>query len=178
MRRLCVRVVSGLLLSSLAAGCDRDFVEPPPTSPVSSFKSPTVHSPRRDARRVTDASPREAAHRATITRKDSEPIVVRVRYRRTRGPCVHTPDGSWIMTAMDAFDVVEVVRGHLKLTVIDVRPFPPISSGYPKNLTEGNILALRLTLSEESWKQAEENERQGTKVLIINGDEVEQVNMP
>ncbi len=79
---------------------------------------------------------------------------------------------------MDAFDVVEVVRGHLKSTVIDVRPFPPISSGYPKNLTEGNILALRLTLSEESWKQAEENERQGTKVLIINGDEVEQVNMP
>jgi hypothetical protein len=79
---------------------------------------------------------------------------------------------------MDAFDVVDVVRGRLKMTVIDVRPFTTSGSGYPKNLTEGKILTLRLTLSDGSWMQAEENERKSITCLIINGDEVEQVNSP
>jgi hypothetical protein len=79
---------------------------------------------------------------------------------------------------MDAFDVVEVVQGRLKANIVDVRPLTLKGPGYPKNLIDGNILTLRLTLSEESQKQAEENERQGTKLLIINGDEVDQVNKP
>ena len=82
------------------------------------------------------------------------------------------------MLAMDQFTVVELIRGQLKATVIDVRPQTPKSTGYPKGLRDGKLLALRLSLSDESCKQAEENERHGIRALIIDGEEVEEIDMP
>jgi hypothetical protein len=35
----------------------------------------------------------------------------------------HLEDGSSAMLIMDSFNVLEVVRGHLKAAIIDVRPF-------------------------------------------------------
>lgn len=174
MRRLCVQVTSGLLLVSVVAGCDRDSVEPPAKSSVSGLKTPTPRPSSGDVRQVTTASPSQAAHGATVPRKDSEPIIVRVQFGHIRGPCIHGEDGSWAMIALDAFDVLKVVRGRLKATALYVRPFTSSAAGYPKDLTEGQILTLRLWLSDESRKQAEENERRGIRALFINGDEVEQ----
>ncbi len=174
MGRLCGEVVSGLLMTLLVAGCDRDIVEPVPKTSVSRLEPPTVPSPRIDARQASIVSPSEVGKRATVVRKNPEPIVVRVKYRRARGPCLQTGN-SWALLAMDAFDVVEVVQGRLKATTIDVRPLTLNGSGYPKNIIEGNDLILRLTLSEESLNQAQENERQGSKWLFVNGDEVDQV---
>lgn len=178
MRRLCVQVASGLLISSLAAGCDQDFVEPLPKAPVSGIESPAISLPQRDGQQATTVSAAKAVNRAIAPRKDSVPIVVKVEYHRSRGACVRLEDGSLAMPVMDSFKVVEVVQGRLKANIIDVRPFAPTGSGYPRNLEEGHRLAIRLTLSDESWKQAQENEQEGHRWLIINGDEVEQASIP
>ena len=177
--RLTVRrlqVTCGLIVTSLVAGCYRGSAQQEVTS-VSSLEHPTVPTPRRDNRRVTTSSPTEAAHRATAPRKDSEAIILKVEYHRGRGPCVRFADGSLAMPVMDYFKVVGVVRGRLKATIINVRAFTPKSSGYPQNMTEDQTLTVRLTLSDESWKQAEANEQQSIRFLFINGDEVEQVIM-
>jgi hypothetical protein len=76
------------------------------------------------------------------------------------------------MPVMDTFHVVEVLRGKLKANVVDVRPLSFGGSSYPNALSEGMTLTLRLTLSDESQAQAEENERKNYPWLIVNAAEV------
>ena len=80
------------------------------------------------------------------------------------------------MPAIDSFEVIEVIRGRLYATSIYVDPFSPKGSAYPENLTEGDILTLRLTLFDETWERAEENEREGgLKMLVVNRNELEAI---
>ena len=101
--------------------------------------------------------------------------MVRVKYHAARGPCYRGLDGSWAMPKMDWFNIVEVISGHLKADHIEVRPRSSKGRLYPKGLVEGAALTIRLRLSDESLKQAEENEQRGDKWLIVNGVEVEQI---
>jgi hypothetical protein len=103
-----------------------------------------------------------------------EEIIFRASYYRTRGPCFRTPDGGWAMPAVDGFELVEVVRGRLKATRIEVRPLSGRAAAYPKDLVEGKVYRLRWTPSAQTRQQLRKAEKEGDRLVLANGDELEE----
>jgi hypothetical protein len=175
MRLICVQLIAGLLLTSLIVGCDRDGGQQEPGASVSSHNTPLDSSPKNNDPRIKAASPSEVRHRATIPPKPTEPIIVRAEYYRTRGNCIQSSDGSsWSMPAIDSFKIIKVIRGRLHATTVYAPPWSPTIAAYPENLADGDIVTLRLTLSDKTWEQAVGKEREGINSLIVDRNELEE----
>lgn len=106
--------------------------------------------------------------------KANQAIVFRAKYYKTTGPCIQFGDAIG-MPIIDAFKVVDVLKGNLKATSINVRAMSEGGSSYPKNLAEGTIYTLRLTPSATTTNQLQENEKEeGATFFWINGNEIEE----
>jgi len=102
--------------------------------------------------------------------QDAE-VVVKAKYFRGKGPCIEGPKGTLAMPVLDMFQVVEVVKGRLATHHFGVR-ISPHATDYPRDLSEGEIYTLRLTLSENSRQQLQENENEGFGFIWVDGTEV------
>jgi hypothetical protein len=105
--------------------------------------------------------------------QDKETFVFRAKYYRTKGPCIRIGNG-WAMPLVDAFEVVEIVKGDLQAKYIEVRALTSGGSGYPKELAEGMVYTLRLTPTDRTMQQLQENQKQGSSFLCVNGEEIEE----
>jgi hypothetical protein len=106
-------------------------------------------------------------------KQEKEVFVFRAKYFQTKGPCIKIGNAI-AMPVIDAFEVVEVVKGNLKAKSILVRPFTRGGSAYPQKLTEGKVYTLRLTLSERTKQKLQENDQNGTTYVGIDGDQLEE----
>ncbi len=104
-------------------------------------------------------------------KQEKEGFVFRARYYRTKGPCIRVGN-ALEMPAIDAFTVVEVVKGDFKARSITVRALTGGGPDYPKELVEGKVYTLRLTPSERTKQQLREHEKEGYSYLVIDGDEL------
>jgi hypothetical protein len=97
------------------------------------------------------------------------------KFYRMRLPCIHLPDGSWVMPAGDGFEVVRVIRGQLPASLIEVRLFSDKGKAYPENPVPGQVYTLRLTPAERTKQQLRENQTTGRTGLDVDGNEIEHV---
>jgi hypothetical protein len=126
----------------------------------------------------SEPSPGEEATAAVrpaneVVKLDRGLIVFRARYELGRGPCVEVRGGR-AMVAEDAFEVIEVVRGKLAASTIQVRYRSGHAEGYPGQLTVGKVYTLRLTPSAETKDRLRENDEKGHSFLHIEGTEIEE----
>jgi hypothetical protein len=126
----------------------------------------------------SESSPGEEATAAVrpaneVVKLDRGLIVFRARYYHGRGPCVQVRNGR-AMVAEDAFEVIEVVRGKLAASTIQVRYRSGHAEGYPGQLTEGKVYTLRLTPSADTKQQMREIEKEGHSFLHVEGTEIEE----
>ena len=106
-------------------------------------------------------------------KREKDVFVFRARYCRTRGLCIQIGN-SWGMPAVDAFEVIEALKGDLKARSIEVRPLSSGGSGYPKELVEGKVYTLRLTPSDRTKQQFRENKKDGSAYIVVDGDELKE----
>jgi hypothetical protein len=85
-------------------------------------------------------------------KKGNEIFIFRAKYYQTDGPCIFS--GSTVsMPIVDAFQIIEVVKGDLKAKGIIVRALSECGPGYPKELAVGKVYTLCLTPSERTKQQ-------------------------
>jgi hypothetical protein len=104
-----------------------------------------------------------------------KPIIVRVEYFASRGWCIRGADGSIAMPVMDSFRVLALIRGRLEADQIFVRPGSRPGPLYPSGLARGEILTIRLNLSDDTWKRAEGLKARDSRTLVVDGEEVERI---
>lgn len=98
-----------------------------------------------------------------------ELIVVKAKHIHTRGPCIPI-GGGLAMPIIDAFQVLEIVKGSLpkSVTTIQVRAL----SGNLPNVKKGEVNVLRLTRSADSKSQLEDRAKDGYTWLWVNAGEL------
>jgi hypothetical protein len=143
-----------LVVSSILGGCSLQ------NEVVSDVSKP-------DSNEGTESEPK------LVTPDESEVFVIRAKYYQTTGPCIEIGD-TLAMPVIDAFEVVEVLNGDLKVESINVLAMTEGGSTYPKEMEEGKVYTLRLTPSERTTKQLRENQKKGRAFLWIDGDEIEE----
>src|SRR5262249_49182015 len=138
MRFVAARLTFGLLTILATAGCHREASTPEAKAPaVAALGRPERASVRaRNVREDQPATPRRW--------DDPEPIVVRARYDTVKGPCIRLSDGGWAMPAIDAFRVLEMIRGEPRATDIYVRPPYSVDTVYPRGLDRGDEVTIRV----------------------------------
>jgi hypothetical protein len=105
----------------------------------------------------------QVAPEPTVEQKVS--YVIRAKYGHTRGPCIKMGN-AFAMPALDAFDVVEVLKGDFSAKWITVRFHTNHGPGYPQDLVVGNLYTLILTpIRPDTGTVARECER-GLLVVI------------
>jgi hypothetical protein len=107
-----------------------------------------------------------------VTPPERGRIVFLARYYRTRGPCLRIGKG-WAMPVVDAFEVVQVVKGKLPASFIKVRLHTGGGEAYPRHLTPGKLYTLRLTPSATTRQRLRANEKEGFSSVWVDGDEIE-----
>jgi hypothetical protein len=115
-----------------------------------------------------------AQEAATPAKQRTEAFVFRAKYYQTKGPCIQIGD-TFAMPAVDAFEVVERVKGDLKAKCITVRALTGGGPAYPKKLAEGKVYTLRLSPSERTKQQLRGNEKEGYSYVVVDGDEIEEL---
>jgi len=155
MRRLLIVLVWSLAVFSLFAGCssryEADTASPEGPKPVAA-KTPDLVDAAKD--------------------DQEETFVIRAKHYQTEGPCIQLGDDLG-MPIIDAFEVVEVVEGELKIKNVLVRTLSGPGAKYPQELTEGEVYTLRLTPTKGTRQQIRENEEKGYPWLWVDEDEIE-----
>jgi hypothetical protein len=155
MRRFLILIAYGTPELSFLVGCSR---------------------PREITSNVVATKEQEPAEGPSIAgpvEKEDEVFVFRGKYSQTKGPCLQIGD-ALVMPAVDAFEVVEVVKGNLKAKLVIVSAFSGGGSGYPKELTEGREYILRLAPSERTTQKLRENEKEGNWSVVVDGVEIKE----
>lgn len=87
--------------------------------------------------------------------------------------CVEMGKGELAMMQVDAFHVVEVIKGNLKAKGVEVHPLTKGGVGYPSELKSGGIYRLRLTPSEHTKRQLQEIGSDG--YVVVSGNEIQEL---
>jgi hypothetical protein len=114
--------------------------------------------------------PKTSQAAETKKEKSDQVLVYRVTYDHSRGPCIWTEHGR-IIPRINTFTVVNSRCPNGKPLRIKLR-FATAGAELTKRLEIGETYELRLTPSQETKKQLEENSRRGFSFLWVNGDEI------
>lgn len=186
MRLSFARLAVGLLPALAMAGCQRGPSRPeapvPAVAPTTPSELAAAHAGESRGpmgARDLQAEERKTTKPATRRRwEDPEPIVVRARYDTVRGPCISGSDGSWAMPAIDAFNILEVIRGESRATDIYVRPPYPVGSNYPRGLARGGLVTLRVGPARDEWERLDKRKDDEYRILYVNPEDVERIETP
>jgi hypothetical protein len=118
-------------------------------------------------------------HRRALTDLGPNPGIVcfRGEYYHSKGVCRKTPDGAWIMPAIDAFKVVEVVaappavREGLVPSSIQI-PWGDSVLPASGNLQVGGVYSMRLRPDDETWTKISKDRREGMSSIVVGAREL------